>query len=113
MEFEQRAARFMLSIFVRGRAFFDNRNANTGRQFSHGRRKIEVLVFHHEPENASPDAAAEAMKCLALRIDVKRRRFLLMKWTERLEICAGPFQRKIRADHLDDVVGGRDLLYGF
>ncbi len=72
-----------------------------------------MLVFHHEPENASPDAAAEAMKCLALRIDVKRRRFLLMKWTERLEICAGPFQRKIRADHLDDVVGGGDLLYGF
>ena len=72
-----------------------------------------MLVFHHEPENASPDAAAEAMKCLTLRIDVKRRRFLLMKGTKRLEICAGPFQRKIRADHLDDVVGGGDLLYGF
>src|SRR2546421_742663 len=29
-----------------------------------------------------------------------------------LETCAGPFQRKIRPDHLDDVVSGRDLLYG-
>ena len=72
-----------------------------------------MLVFHHEPENAAPDAAAKAMKCLTLRIDVKRRRFLLMKGTKRLKICAGPFQRKIRADHLDDVVGGGDLLYGF
>jgi hypothetical protein len=53
------------------------------------------------------------MKRLALRIDVKRRRFFLMKRTERLKICAGPFQRKIRANHLDDVVGARDLLYGF
>ena len=53
------------------------------------------------------------MKRLTLRIDMKRRRFFLMKWTERLEICAGPFQRKIRANHLDDVVGGRHLLYGF
>jgi hypothetical protein len=53
------------------------------------------------------------MKRLALRIDVKRRRFFLMERTERSEISAGPLQRKIRADHLDDVVGGRDLLYGF
>ena len=36
-----------------------------------------------------------------------------MERAERLEIRAGPFQRKIRADHLDDVVTGRDLLYGF
>ena len=103
----------MLSIFIRGRAFLDNWNANARCQFPHGRWKIEMLVFHHEPENASADPAAKAMKCLALRIDVKRGRFFLMKRTERLEICAGPFQRKIRADHFDDVVGGRDLFYGF
>ncbi len=113
MEFEQSPARFMLSIFVRGGAFLDDRNADPRRQFSHRRWKIEVLVFHHEPENAPADAAAEAMKCLALRIDVKRRRFFLMERTERLEIRAGPFQWKIRADHLDDVVTGGDLLYGF
>jgi hypothetical protein len=102
----------MLPIFVRGRAFLDDWNADARRQFSHGRWKIEMLVFHHEPENASADPAAKAMKRLALRIDMKRRRFFLMKRTERLEICAGPFQWKIRPDHLDDVVGGRDLLYG-
>ena len=103
----------MLSIFVRGGAFLDNWNAHTRRQFSHSRWKIEMFVFHHESENASADSAAKAMKRLALRIDVKRRRFFLMKRTECLEICAGPFQRKIRADHLGDVVAGRHLLYGF
>src|ERR1700737_3394929 len=112
-ELEQRPSRFMLSIFIRGGAFLDNRNAHTCRQSSHGRWKIEMFVFHHEPENASADSAAKAMKRLTLRTDVKRRRFFLVKRTERLEISAGPFQRKIRADHLDDVVGGRDLLYGF
>jgi hypothetical protein len=44
---------------------------------------------------------------------MERRRFLLMKWTERFEICAGAFQWEIRANHLDDVVRRRDLLYGF
>src|SRR5437016_13139956 len=71
-----------------------------------------MFVFHHESEDASADSTAKAMKGLTLRIDMKRRRFFLMKRTERLEICAGPFQRKIRPDHLDDVVGGRNLLYG-
>src|SRR5256885_8993048 len=112
MELEQGAARFMLSIFVRSRAFLDNWNADARRQFSHGRWKIEMLIFHHEPKDASADSAAKAMKRLALWINVKRRRFFLVKWTERLEISAGPFQRQIRADHLDDVVAGRDLLYG-
>ena len=96
-----------------GRPFFDNWNTDARGEFSHGRWKIEVLVFHHEPENAPADPTTKAVKCLALRVDVKRRRFFLMEWTERLEICAGPFQRKIRADHFDDVVSGRDLLYGF
>ena len=113
MKLEQSSARLMLSILVRSRAFLDDWNAYTRRQFSHRRRKIGVLVFHHEPKNASADPAAKTMKRLALRIDVKRRRLFLMERTERLEIYAGTFQRKIRADHLDDVVRPRDLLYGF
>ena len=72
-----------------------------------------MLIFHYEPENASADAASETVKGLALRIDVERRSFFLMKGTERFEICAGPFQREVRPDHFDDVVRSRDLLYGF
>jgi len=103
----------MLSIFVRGRALLDNRNPDACRQFSRGRWKIDVLVFHHEPKNASAHAAAETMKRLTLRADMERRRFFLMKGTERFEICAGPFKRKIRSDHLDDIVRRRNLLYCF
>jgi len=33
-----------------------------------------------------------------------------MKWAERLEICSGAFEWKIRADYFDDVVRGGDLL---
>lgn len=69
-----------------------------------------MLVFHDETENASPNAAAEAVKGLTLRADVKRRRFFLMKWTERFEIRAGALQREIRADDFDNVIGGCDLL---
>ena len=70
-----------------------------------------MLVFHHEPKNASAHAAPETVKRLALRTDMERRSFFLMKWAERFEICAGPFQWKIRTDHFDDVVRRRDLLY--
>jgi hypothetical protein len=72
-----------------------------------------MLVFHDEPKNATAYAAAKTMKRLALRAHVKRGRLFLMKRTKGFEICAGPFQGKIRTNHFDDVVGGRDLLYGF
>ena len=103
----------MLSIFVDGRSFFDNRNPDPRGQFPDSRRKIGVLIFHHESEDASAHATAETVKRLALGADMKRRRFFLVKWTERLEICAGPFQWKIGADDFHDVIRGCDLLNGF
>ena len=69
-----------------------------------------MLVIHHEPENAAAHSAPKTMKGLALWTNCKRRRFLLMKWTERLETCARPLQRKISSDHFHDIVRGRDLL---
>ena len=39
--------------------------------------------------------------------------FSPVKWTERLEISPGAFERKIRADHFDDVVRGSNLLDHF
>ncbi len=65
MQAKQSPPRFMLSVFVRARAtFFDNRNINARGQFAHGRRKIDVLVFHDKAENAPAHAAAETMKRL-------------------------------------------------
>ena len=108
---QQRAPRFVLAIVLAARAaLFDHRNAGARRQFPHRGRKIDVLVIHDEAENASADAAAEAVKRLPLRTDRERRRLLLMKRAERLEIRARALERKIRADHLHDVVRGGDLL---
>src|ERR1700716_1057152 len=113
MQAKQSPPRFMLSIFVSAcAALLDNGNINTRRQFAHRRRKIDVLVFHGEAENAPAHAAAETMKRLALGTDRERWRLLLMKWTERFEVCARALQGKVRPDHLDDVVGGGNLLDG-
>src|SRR5438477_9191884 len=100
----------MLSIFLRVGALFDNWNADPIRQFPHRGWKIGVLIFHHEAKNAAPHTAAEAMKCLPLRTDMKRRRLFLMKRTERLKVCPGPFEGEVGADYFDDVIGTGDLL---
>src|ERR1700731_2518228 len=53
MQAKQSPPRFMLSIFVSaGAALLDNGNINARRQFAHGRRKIDVLVFHTKRKNA-------------------------------------------------------------
>ena len=50
------------------------------------------------------------MKRLALRTNVKRWGLFLVERAQRLEIRAGAPQRKIRANHLDDIVRRGDLL---
>src|SRR5205823_5856537 len=69
-----------------------------------------MLVIHHEPKDAPTCTTTETMKCLPARAHRERRRFLLMKRTERLKIRSRPFEREIRADYFDDVVRGGDLL---
>jgi hypothetical protein len=97
-------------IYVSRAAFFDYGDDLAPREFSHRRRKIDVLVFHYESEDASTGAAAKTMKCLPARAHHERRRFLLMKWTERLEVRSRTLQREIRANDVDDVVPGGDLF---
>ena len=69
-----------------------------------------MLVIHHKPENAAAGTAAKTMKRLPARADRERRRLLLMKWAECLEVRSSSFQREIRTDHFDDIVRGGDLL---
>ena len=113
MKFQQRSPSFVLSIFLTPAAFLDNWNSDPRGQFPDRRRKVDVLVFHYEPENASAHPTAETVKRLPLRVDVKRRRLFLMKRAERLEIRAGSFHWKIRTDYLDDVVRRCDLFNCF
>src|SRR3954453_5099590 len=72
-----------------------------------------MLVVHHEAEDASANAAAEAVKRLPVRIHMKRRRLLLVKRAEGLEVGPGAPERKVTPNDVHDVVGRSDLLYGF
>src|SRR5262249_9673121 len=69
-----------------------------------------MLIIHNESENAASRSAPETMKGLALRTNGERRRLFLMKWTERLETCPRPLQRKISSNDFHDIVRGRDVL---
>src|SRR6266567_9155265 len=104
---QQQTPRFVLLCFILAAALFHNWDSDPRRQLVHRYGKIDMLVIHHEAENAAPRATAKTVKGLALRTDREGRRFFLMKWTERLKTCARPFQRKIRSDHFHDVVRGR------
>src|ERR1044071_2969923 len=97
LKLEQNTPGFMLSIFgVPWAPLPDHRDPHARRQLSHGGRKIDVLVIHHKAENASACPASKAVEGLSLRADMERRRFLLMKWAKRFEICPSPFEREIR-----------------
>src|ERR1700738_5044131 len=110
MQLQRNASRFMLSIFVDGATPVHDGNPNPRAEFAHRCRKIDMLIVHDEAKDASPHTAAKAVEGLPLRADGKRRRLLLVERTERLEICAGAFERKIGADHLDDIARRGDLL---
>ena len=113
VQFEKGATRFMLSIFGRACApLFDYGNAHPRRKLAYGRREIDVFIIHQKAKGSAADPAAKTVKCLALRTNMKGRRLFLMKGAERFEARARAPKRKIRADHLDDVIGSGDLLDG-
>src|SRR5258708_36667400 len=91
---------------------FDHGNANVRGELSHRGGKIDVLIFHDEAKNPPAHPTSETVKSLSLRADMERRRFLLMKGAERLEIRTRAFEGKIRTYHLDDVIRRGDLLNG-
>src|ERR1043166_412299 len=113
VQFQQCPARLISSIFIRCAALLHHCNSGARRELPHSRWKIGMIVVHDEPKNASAGATTEAVKGLPARADHERRRFLLMKWAERLEICSGAFERKIRAYHFDNIIRGSNLLDRF
>ena len=113
VQLQESPPRLVLTVLLSpGAAFLHHGNADTRTQFAHGRGKIDVLVLHDKAEDRPADATAEAVKGLPLRVDVKGRRFFLMKRAERLEIGARSAQRKIGADHLGDIIRSGDLFDG-
>ena len=101
----------MLLVFITATgAFLNHRNAHPRGQFANRSWKIEMLVIHHEAKDRPTYAAPETMKCLPLRTNVERRRFFLVKRTERSKIRTSSFQREIGADHLHNVIRGGNLF---
>ena len=90
--------------------FFDDGDAGARGEFSCGSWKIDVLVIHYESEDAAASAASKTMKCLPARAYHERGCCFLMKRAESLKIRSRTFQRKIRTNHIDDVIGRRDLF---
>src|ERR1051325_11359733 len=65
VQLQQLAARFVLSIFLERAARLNHRNPGPCSELAHCRRKINVLIIHHETEDAPARTAPEAMKSLA------------------------------------------------
>ncbi len=113
VEGEQAFADLVATIVIRAARFLDDGNPRTLGEAAHRADKVEMLVVHDETKNRPARTAAEAVIGLPLRVDVEGRAFLAMKWTERPPACARAFEREIRTDDLDDVVGFGDALDGF
>ena len=113
VQLQERPARLILPIFVPRTALLLDGNSSADCQLSHSRWKIGMLVIHNEAKNAPARATPEAVEGLPARADDEGRRFLPMKGAERLEICSGALERKIRTDHFYNVVRGSNLLDRF
>jgi hypothetical protein len=50
------------------------------------------------------------MKNLQVRVDIETGRLFFVKRAQRKKICPGALERDVRADHIDDVAGGADLI---
>ena len=103
----------MPAVVVRAARFLNDGNARPLGQTPHRADKIEMLVFHDEAKNRAPRAAAKTMIRLPLRVNMERGALLAVERTQRDPACARALERKVRADHLDDVVGFGDALDGF
>jgi len=69
---------------------FDHRDSRALSESTNRGGKIHVFVFHDEPEDRAPCAAAKAMIGLTLRINMKRGRFLPMERAQSPPAGSGP-----------------------
>jgi hypothetical protein len=85
-------------------------DAGAFRETADGFDEGEIFEFLDEGEDVAALVAAEAMKDLAVGIDVETGGLFLVEGAERHEVRAGAFQGDEGADDIDDVIGGADLF---
>ncbi len=82
-----------------------------------GLGELEVVVGHQEADRGAVRAAAEAVIETLRGAHRERRRFLAVERAQTFVVAAGALQRHARADDLDDIGAGDQLvdevLWGF
>ena len=82
---------------------------NRALEMLEGAEKPEPPVFHQPADRVAVPPAPEAMR-VTIGIEPERGRPLRMKGAERDKIRARAFQGNIRANDIDDVIGGAYLV---
>ena len=109
VEFQQAATLVAASLFLRVVVLNEDDPGTLGK-LAHDRREVEVLVIHHEAEDAAASAAPEAVEGLARWVHMERGAFLLVERAERPVTRPRALQREVAADDLHDVAGIGDFL---
>jgi hypothetical protein len=75
-----------------------------------GLAEAEPVELHQEADRGTVRAAAEAVVELLVRCHRERGRLLVVERAARLQALAAAFQRDARADDVDDVDAGEELV---
>ena len=90
--------------------FFDDGNAGAIGQFLHRINKREVFILHQKRDGIPTLTTAEALVVLPGRIDIERRRLLVVERAIALEGRACPLEREVGSDQIDNVRRLKDLF---
>ena len=104
MHLHQNGALLILFSLLR-RTILLSRNRNPAflRHDAQRFRKLAPLHFHHKVEDIAALATPEAVKNLAHRMHVERRRLLRMERTKPAEILPGLLKLEVFPHHADNV----------
>jgi hypothetical protein len=106
----QQSAALVASRLLLGVVILHEDDACPLGELSDGIRKIDMLVIHHKPEDATPCAASEAMEGLPGGIHMEGGTLLFVEGADGPVAGASPLEREISADDLHDIAGVSDLL---
>ena len=86
------------------------RDAGAFGQATDGFAEVDTLEFLDETKDIAAFMTSEAVKNLALRMNIEAGSLLFVERAESDEIRPRPFEREIGTDDFDDVTGGADLV---
>ena len=84
--------------------------AGLARKFFHRLREFQAIEVHHEAERVAASAATKAVVELFVRADAERGRLFVMERAQRGVVLAGLLQFQARANRLDNVGTGEQVV---